>query len=243
MSASDIDEYCDSQYKSLSDETKYQDWDQRIRQWQSLEPKCGATTRYQLRLGALYTLANKDEQARETLNRGLRSKSAVEKELRLSLFDLDLRQVKLAEAESGALSLVRDFPDWQGGHRALGQIRMAQHRFEESVSELETANKLGAEAGTYILLTMAYFKVERYRDAVQSMQRALRMDRRKLAHTDGVIATVYSLMALGYVAEADDLLKRHAGVRPDAPQVPAYAKATQRVQAALAQINSSKTSK
>ena len=235
--APNIDEYCDTEYESLSDDTKYPGWGERIEHWISLESKCGGNARYELRLAALYSLADRVDEAREALKRGLRTKSVLEKDLRLSLFDLDLRQGRLVEAEERALALIKEFPDWRGGHRALGQILMTQERFEESVSELELANKLEANAGTYTLLTMAYYKLGRYRESARSMQQALRLDRSKLTHTDAVLATAYSLVALGYTAQADDLLKKHAAVQPKALQVPAYAEAVRQVQAASAKTS------
>lgn len=237
MSAVNTGVDCEAAFAAVSDDAKYQDLAAKIAQWSSLEAQCGGTGQYELRLGALYTLANKDQQAREALTRGLRVKSEYDKDIRLSLFDLDLRQGRVADAEQGATALIAEFPQWRGGHRALGQVRLVQGRFEESVTELEAANTIEPSSGTYTLLTMAFYKLQRYRESAVSMQRALRLDRAALAHTQAVVAAAYSLVALGHVPEADDLLKQHASVQPNSAKDRSYSAAVSRVQAEIAKGN------
>jgi hypothetical protein len=47
-------------------------------------------------------------------------------------------------------------------HRALGQVRLVQERFEEIVANLQAANAVEVTSGTYILLTRAYYELHRY---------------------------------------------------------------------------------
>jgi tetratricopeptide (TPR) repeat protein len=235
LTASDSPLDCEAEFAALANEKKYPDLAARIARWASLEPKCGGDGAYELRLGALYTAANRDQEARAAFTRGLRVKSDYVKETRLSLFDLDLRAGDLERAQKGAADLIAEFPQWRGGHRALGQVRLAQGRFEESVTKLEAANAIEPSSGTYTLLTMAYYKLDRYRETAQSMQRALRLDRDALLHTQAVVAAAYSLVALGYPPEADDLLTRHRLVQPDASEDPYYVAAVTRVRSELAE--------
>lgn len=235
MSAAAGERDCEKEFAMVTNDAEYQDHSARIARWKSLESECGGNGQYELRLGALYTLANRDEEAREVLARGLRIKSEYAKDIRLSLFDLDLRSGRLAEAEREANALIAEYPQWRGGHRALGQVRLVQQRFDDSVAELEAANAIEASSGSNALLAIAYYKLHRYRESALSMQRALRLDRSSLANTSAVVAAAYSLVALGHVPEADDLLKNHKTVHPSASEDASYVAAVKRVEAAVAE--------
>lgn len=223
---------CDSQFVALNAGDNRGDLSSRIERWKALAPQCSGTGEYELRLGALYTLANRDTEARKTLTRALTLKTDYLRDIKLSLFDLDLRSGALQVAEKRALELVSEFPKWRGGHRALGQVRLVQGRFEESISELEEANAIEPASGTYTALTMAYYKKDLYLESAQSMQRALRLDRAALEHTQAVVAAAYSLVALGHVSEAQDLLDKHKSVQPQAGDDPFYARAIETIREA-----------
>jgi tetratricopeptide (TPR) repeat protein len=82
---------------------------------------------------------------------------------------------------------------------------------------------------------MVYYKLKRYRESALSMQRALRLDRDALSHTQSVVAAAYSLVALGHAPEADDLLTKHLTVQPDAAKDSYYQAAVDRIKAELSQ--------
>jgi tetratricopeptide (TPR) repeat protein len=225
---------CDAEFVALKAGGNRSDLSSRIERWKALASQCSGTGQYELRLGALYTLANRDAEAREALTRALTLKTDYLRDIKLSLFDLDLRSGALQVAEKRALELVSEFPEWRGGHSALGKMRLVQGRFEESISELEEANAIEPASGTYTLLTMAYYKKNLYLESARSMQRALRLDRAALEHAQAVVAAAYSLVALGHVPEAQDLLEKHKSVQPRAADDPFYARAVETVREANA---------
>ena len=200
----------------------FPDLPSKISRMEALASQCRGTGIYESRLGTFYSEAGRLEDARKLLLSGLTHNTAYSKELRLGLFYVDFRQEKMTDAEKQASSLLSDFPTWAGSYNAIAQVQLLQGRFQEAVQNLEHANQLEADAGTYALLTMAYYKLGRPKDAVVAMQHALRLNRSLVGHTQAVCATVYSLVALGYIAEADDLLTKHLRVKPEAASDPTF---------------------
>lgn len=218
---------CEAEFVKVMEDSRYIDLGNKIKRWKALAPQCAGTGIYESRLGTFYTQAKKYDAARKILNQGVAHKTGYEKELRLGLFAAQFRQEKpqeLQELAAQAISLVKDFPEWAGGYGALAEVRLAQHRFQEGIDNLEHANSLTPNSGAYVLLAMAYYKVDRPRDSAIAMQKALKLDKEALKHTQAVCATAYSLVAMGELAAADDLLVKHLKVQPAASNDPTYQK-------------------
>lgn len=225
MSASDkLD--CESEFARIMEDGRYVQLGSKIKRWEALGPRCAGTGIYESRLGTFYTQAKRYDAAKEIINQGIAKKTGYEKELRLALFAVEFRQERLQESEMQALSLVKDFPKWAGGYSALGEVRLVQHRFLEAIDYLERANSLTPISGVYVLLAMAYYKVDRPRDSVIAMQNALKLDVEALRHTQAVCAAAFSLVAIGKLAAADDLLIKHLRVQPAAISDPTFQEAS-----------------
>ena len=217
---------CEAEFVNIMEDSRYAELSSKIKHWESLRTQCSGTGIYEARLGALYTQAGKYEVAINVVREGLEVKSDYEKDLRLVLYDIDARQQRLRESEAQATSLTKDFPNWNGGYVALGETLLIQGRFYEGIDNLERANSLTPNMAAYKLLAMAYYKVNRPRDSAIAMQKALKISKDALKDTQAVCATAYSLVTIGELAAADDLLVKHLRVQPDANNDPTYQKAT-----------------
>jgi len=214
---------CDAEFvRIMEDAQQYPDARSKTNRLESLGSQCEGTGIYESRLGGLYSEQGRYDDARKVLLSGLGRETQYNKQIRIALFDVEFRQQHLPKAEAEALALIKDFPDWVGGYGALGQVRLVQHRFQEGIEDLERANSLEPTSGAYTLLAMAYYQVDRPRDSAIAMQKALRIDKDALAHTQAVCATAYSLVALGHLPEAEDLLAKHLKVQPKAVNDPTY---------------------
>lgn len=226
VGAGGTDAGCDTEFnKIMQDDVSYPDLATKTKRWEALGARCSGTGSYESRLGTFYTRAGRYDAARQVIRRGLARKTAYEKELRLALSDIEFREGALDKSEEQSLALIRDFPDWAGGHVALGETRLVQGRIPEGIQSLERANSLSPSSGAYTLLAMAYYKTGRPRDSVVSMQKALKLDAAALRHTQAVCATVYSLLAIGEMTAADDLLTQHLQVQPTASGDPVFKRA------------------
>jgi tetratricopeptide (TPR) repeat protein len=224
---------CETEFVHLmQDASRYPDLASRTKRLEQMGPQCKGTGIYEARLAHFYTEEGRYDEARDMVAQGLKAGSHADKELRLAQTTIEFRQGRLADAERHAVKLIEDFPNWNGGYLSLGETRLVQHRFQEGIEQLEHANALEPVAGAYTLLTMAYYQVGRPRDSAKAMQAALRLDIVSLKHTQAVCAAAYSLVSLGHVPEADDLLVKHARARPDAVNDSTYKAALHRVREA-----------
>jgi len=225
---------CAADFAEVMDGPRYPALSDKIKGWEALASHCKDTGIYEARLGGLYTNAGRYEEARAVLKCGLALKSDYQQQLRLGLSDVDFRQGKIDESATESLALIKDFPDWAGGYAGLGETRLVQHRFPEAIENLERANAMEPSSGAYILLTMAYYGAGRPRESAMAMQKALRLNRSALENTEAVCAAAYSLVLLGYLHEADDILTKHLKVRPGAASDREYQEAVAAIKKRLA---------
>ena len=190
-----------------------------------LADSCKDTGMYEGRLAELYSLSGDNENALKILDAAISKNLAYEKELRLGYFDILFRQEKFIDAESYADKLVMDYPSWYGGYISIGKIKLINAEYTEAIRYFTESNKLNEMPSAYILLVIAYFNIENYRQSALSMQKAIKLDIDSLSHTQAVCAAAYSLVDLGHKAEAKDLLKKHLSVNPSAKNKPEYQEA------------------
>jgi tetratricopeptide (TPR) repeat protein len=206
---------CDKQFADLfEDSNEHRTADGRLNRWKALAPKCGGTSIYQLRLGGLYVAAGQLHKAKNAFTLG-QEKAGNDKELRLGIADVEFRSGNLEASMAIARQLIVAYPNWPSGYSAVAQIQLVRHNFDDAISNLEHATSLGPTSGAFQLLAMAYFQQQRPRESALAMQRALKLDRGALRNTQAVCATANSLVQLGHVAEADELLKKHLALRPE----------------------------
>jgi len=218
--------FCEDQFQALRNDANTDATPERqLDRWKALKPKCDGNATYQLRLGGFNVEAGHLDEARIAFESGLKLGGS-EKELRLGLSDVEFRQGHLEAAWALASGLIDAHPDWAPGYSAAAQVQLVRHQFDEAIHNLEHANTLTPGSGAFQLLAMAYYQQRRPREAAAAMQRALKLDRSALKNTQAVCATAFSLVQLGHVPEADQLLKRHVLLRPSAADVPQFKEAT-----------------
>jgi tetratricopeptide (TPR) repeat protein len=228
---------CEAEFvQVMEDVSRYPDLQSKIKRMEAMA-QCKGTGIYESRLGEFYTQAGRYTEARDVIRSGLSRKSGYEKNLRLGLSGVDFHQGNLSLAEDEARALIKNYPEWAGGYGALAEVQLVQQHFQDGIENLERANVLEPSSGAYTLLTMAYYKMNRPRDAAVAMQKALRLDRDALKHTQAVCATAYSLVALGHLPEAEELLVKHLTVQPGAANDPTYQAATALVKKKIQEQN------
>lgn len=192
---------------------------------EKLSKTCEGTGQYEGGLAKLYSLSGNNDKALKILNTAIENKLPYEKELKLGYFDVLIRQEALNEANSYANKLISEYPNWYGGYISLGQLKLINEEYAEAVKYLTKSNEINELPSAYILLVIAYFNLEDYRQSAISMQKAIKLDMDSLSHTQAVCAASYSLLELGYQAEAKDLLIKHLKVNPTAKNSAEYKKA------------------
>ena len=138
-----------------------------------------------------------------------------EKELELGLCDVEFRLGNLKASLELAKRLTAKYPEWSRGYSATAQVQLVNRDFDAAIANLEHANSLEPSSGAYQLLAMAYYQQKRPRDSARSMQQALKLNSGALRNTQAVCATANSLVQLGHVPEADELLKKHLQLKPE----------------------------
>ena len=207
---------CEAQFRTLMEDTRENSTAERkLEHWKSLAAQCGGTSICQLRLGGLNVEAGRLSDAKMAFLAGLKNGGS-EKELQLGICDVEFRLGHLDASLALAKKITDSYPEWGSGYSATAQVQLVKREFDAAIANLEHANTLTPSSGAYQLLAMAYYQQKRPRESARSMQQALKIDRRALRNTQAVCATANSLVQLGHVPEADELLRKHLELRPEA---------------------------
>ena len=206
---------CEAQFRSLMEDNKVDATAERkLTHWMSLATACGGTSLYQLRLGGLNVEAGRLSDAKAAFLSGLKMGGS-EKEIEFGICDVEFRLGHLKTSLELANRLTAKYPEWSSGYSATAQVQLVERDFDAAIENLEHANSLEPSSGAYQLLAMAYYQQKRPRESARSMQQALKLNRGALRNTQAVCATANSLVQLGHVPEADELLKKHLELKPE----------------------------
>lgn len=217
---------CDVEFGKILNQGDSFDIKGKIQQLEEkLSKTCKGTGSYEGRLAKLYSLSGNNEKALKILDAAITNKLPHEKELKLGYFDALFRQEKLNDAGDYANKLIKEYSDWYGGYISLGQVKLVNEEYVDAIKYLTKSIQLNEVPSAYILLVIAYFNLEDYRQSAISMQKAVKLDIDSLSHTQAVCAASYSLVELGHKAEAKDLLVKHLKVNPEAANSIEYKKA------------------
>lgn len=199
-----------------------------------LKDECGKSGLYELRSGDLYYAEGDFAAAEKMFRRGVELGGAYTRSLRYGLFSVLLQQRKFTDAEAQANKLLIEYPDWHGGYSAAGRVRFfIKEDYVGAIPLLITANRYldtGAPDKDIVhanirLLCVANFNVGTYRESAAAMQQALKLDRKAaLSETTVVGAAAGSLLELGYVEQAEELLYKHAQIKPESREDPFFRK-------------------
>ena len=216
---------CNAEFAKILNQGDSFDIKGKIHNLEELADACKGTGKYEGGLAKLYSLSGNNEKALKILGAAIENKLPYEKELKLGYFDALFRREMLNDADNYAIKLISEYPDWYGGYLSLGQVKLVNEEYADAIKNLKKSIELNEVPSAHILLVIAYFNIEDYRQSAISMQKAIKLDIDSLTHTQAICAASYSLLELGYKAEAKDLLVKHLRVNPDAESSPEYKRA------------------
>jgi len=170
----------------------------------------------------LMTSAGQIDDARRAGINALKQPLESTKEVFVALAQVELHADNFGLATSYAQRAVEADRQWFGGYTALGEVYLSEGKYTESVDALEAALDRRAGADVAASLSIAYREAHRYQDSVSAMQTALKGDMRTLRYTKAVAAAAYSLVQIGEVPAARDLLAKHAKLVPAAKEDPYF---------------------
>ena len=123
------------------------------------------------------------------------------------------------------------------GRSGLGGAYFGRGRFEEAIKEYEKAivleNDKSSQASYHMMIGMAFYRLERYEDAIEKLQEATKLDENNALLYD-LLASAYEGLASKYLAKQDyqrkafNLLTKAGAVRklPSTNPLPYYALGT-----------------
>jgi tetratricopeptide (TPR) repeat protein len=192
----------------------------RLREWSSLSAKCANSGIYESRLGTLYTIAHRFDEARRAVEAGLALNTSYRKELLSTLAGVDLSESKLDAALATYQTIAKDYPDWFDGYSGIGTVEMLRGKFDEAVRYLNEANKREKRAYTYRNLTLAYHQLGKNEEATQSINEAYKLDKNIVADREVMVAAARSYAFLGKYKAADGFMKMLLEAKPEARNDP-----------------------
>lgn len=196
--------------------TAFESHEERINAWRSKEKECAGTGLFEARLAALYQAAGEHQKAIELVNASIGFGEVYRKQLLLVRSESSYILEQLPQARADAERLVTEYPDWEGGYFVLGQVNLAEKRYEEAVENYDAVNRLGRMANAYSMLAIAHYYLKNYTKSVESMQYAVSMSQgEELGNSLPVVAASYSLIHLGYLDKALAFLQEHQAVVPE----------------------------
>jgi len=167
---------CEEEWIQVVDDKRFPDLQSKIKQWESLAPKCAGSGLYEFRLGNLYTQGKQFDKARRSIERGLSYKTTHEGELCIGMGDIYLLTNDTSAAEKQFKLVVQKYPDWFLGYQKLGTTDLVRQRFGEAIKWMEEANKRQQHVFTYRELTIAHHQLGQHEEAIKAMDIAFELD-------------------------------------------------------------------
>lgn len=226
---------CDDEFSNLFNNKAYTKIEEKIAYWEALNEQCGKTGLYEARLGQLYFDAKQYTKAKKINQYGITLDTQFQKELLYGLADSEAALGNFEDAEEISEQVIEGYEDWAGGYLVYGKINFWQKNLLKSVAAFEMAVKLDEVASTYSMLAVNYHYLKEHEKVITAMQRALKLDENELKDRVAIPATASSLLKLGYIDEAEDLLLQHQRVRPESQDDPVFIKVALYLQKMLEQ--------
>jgi tetratricopeptide (TPR) repeat protein len=192
----------------------------KIRAWSGLKEKCDISGLYEYRLGTLYALAARYDEARSVAQTALSQGTPYEKELLSVLANADMLRENLDASLLDYETLIKKYPDYYDGYAGVGAVKLLQHKFEESIQYLNEAAKRQRTLDIYRNLTIAYSLLGRYEEAVKAINEGYAIDRFIVKDREAMHAAAISYVHLGKLHAADGFLKMLLQADPQAANDP-----------------------
>ena len=192
----------------------------KIRQWSGLRAKCGISGLYEDRLGVLYLLAGRYDEARTVAQTALAPGTPYEKYLLSVIANADLGQGNLDSALLRYEALIKKYPEYYDGYAGVGAVNVVQHKYEESIQYLNEGAKRARVLDIYRNLTIAYALLGRHEEAVKAINEAYAIDKAIVKDRESMHAAAVSYIYLGKLHAADGFLKMLVQADPQAANDP-----------------------
>ena len=192
----------------------------KIRQWSGLRAKCGISGLYEDRLGVLYLLAGRYDEARTVTQAALAPGTPYEKYLLSVIANADLGQGNLDSSLLRYEALIKKYPEYYDGYAGVGAVNVVQHKYEESIQYLNEAAKRARVLDIYRNLTIAYALLGRHEEAVKAINEAYAIDKAIVKDRESMHAAAVSYIYLGKLHAADGFLKMLVQADPQAANDP-----------------------
>jgi tetratricopeptide (TPR) repeat protein len=170
--------------------------------WEKLKGKYGgAQGHYENALGDLYSNAKLYEKAEKAYLDGIALQGKYPR-LYTGLAFVYLHQKKPAEAEKWARRATVEFPSWWLGYYTLGGIARSNDNLESARHWLKKSLDIEPQPQTFWLLAIVAYELKDYRATIDSMEKAINLDKKYLADENGMKASAISLAQLGRYKDA-----------------------------------------
>lgn len=193
-------------YDLVVDASERANWQIGVAALMRLASQCGTHPYWLYSLGKAFLREDRISEAKESFDSALLSPGRYEKELRLALGDVALRNHEYDKAETHYRDVIRRYPDWHIAYEYLGLLMLLTERLEESKSVFEQANRIRESAKAYRSLTLVYYLLEDYEQAIDALNRGYSLDVNLLGDRDFMIAGVRAYTEVGKFTIARNLL-------------------------------------
>ena len=90
-----------------------------------------------------------------------------------------------------------------------GNVYLIKRRVRDAIKALNKANSLTDTMDAHLMLVLAHHQTDNHQKTIESMKSAIDFDNQALTSRSAVISTAYSLMALGRLQGAKNILSAH----------------------------------
>ena len=207
---------CEEDWNQVMDDKRFPDIQSKVKQWESLTPKCAGSGLYESRLGNLYTQGKQFDKARASIEQGLSYKTKYDGELWVEMGNIYLLTNDISAAEKQFTLVVQKYPDWFLGYQGLGTADLMRHRFREAIKWLGEATKRQQHAFTYRELTIAHHHLGQHEQAVKALDIAFGLDQNLIVKDrDAMLAGAVSYTKVGKYKVANGIVGMLLEARPD----------------------------
>lgn len=211
----------------------------RITKWKTHEGECKSTSVYWGRLAILQANAHEFKAARESIIKAPKENPEYDFALDLARLEIEvqrrlaspapLARTDIEKFEEGYQRIVREHPKWPTGYALLGGTQTMLGKHSQAVASLRKASEGDAYqlSGVFRNLAISLTALGKHEEALAAADRAGKLDKSLLGDPAFAIAVANSHTALGYIDDAQNLLKVVLAKRPELKADPEFIEAVE----------------
>lgn len=190
-----------------------------ISYWERLWPIYGGSFgRYEFELATLYSNAGFHGKAEKAYLDSIELRPNSPRPY-VGLSFVYLEQQRYAEAKKWARRAVYEYPKLSIGYTTVGHVEWKHGKFASARTWLEKSLEVWPQADTYWLLAIVTYELKDWQATIDSMEAAIRLDRRYMADENGMRVATVSLARIGRYRDAyrmiETLRTSNPGIRAD----------------------------